>query len=52
MGLKFCDTLIPYNRQIQDGRHPNYKISMSPVPVLELDCCVYFKVFDGEVSIR
>ena len=34
--------------QIQNGRHPNNKISMSPIPVLELDFCVYCKVCNGE----
>ena len=48
MRFKFCDTLKPYVGQIQDGRHPNNKISMSPIPVLELDFCVYWKVFNGE----
>ena len=48
MGFKFCDTLKPHVGQIQDGRHPKNKISMSPIPVLELDFCVYCKVFNGE----
>ena len=48
MGFKFCDTLKPHVGQIQDGRHQNNKISMSPIPVLELDFCVYCKVFNGE----
>ena len=48
MGFKFCDTLKPHVGQMQDGRHPKNKISMSPIPVLELDFCVYCKVFNGE----
>ena len=48
MGFKFCDTSEPQFGQIQDGRHPNNKISMFPIPVLELDFCVYCKVFNGK----
>ena len=51
MGFKFCDTLTPHVGQIQDGRHPNNKISMSPILVLELDFCVYCKVFNGEDKV-
>ena len=47
MGFKICDTLTPHVGH-QDGRHPNNKISMSPIPVLELDFCVYCKVFNSE----
>ena len=48
MGFKFCDTLKPHVGQIQDVLPPNNKINMSPVPVLELDFCIYCKVFIGE----
>ena len=48
MGVKLCDTLKPHVEQIQDGRHPNNKINMSTVPVLEYNFCVYFKVFNGK----
>ena len=48
MGFKFCDTLTPHFGQIKDGRHPNNKISMFLIQVLEFDFCVYCKVFNGE----
>ena len=52
MGFKFHNTLKPHFGQIQDGRHPHNKISMSSVPVLELDFRVYFNFFSGEESFR
>ena len=48
MGFKFCNTLKPHVGQIQDGRHPNNKISMFRIPVLKLDFCAYCKVFNGK----
>ena len=51
MGFKFCDTSKPHFGQIQDGRHPNNKINVYLVTVLEFDFCVYCNFFNGKVSI-
>ena len=48
MGFKFCDTLEPHDGQIKDGHQPNNNSSISPIPVLELDFCVYCKAFNGK----
>ena len=50
MGFKSCDTLKPHVGQIQDVRHPNNKINMSPIPVLELDFCVYCNVLMAKIE--
>ena len=42
MEFKFRNTLKRHFGQIQDGRHPNNNISMSLVPVLELDILCLF----------
>ena len=48
MSFKFSNTLKPHFGQIQDGRHPNNKISMSSVPVLELKFFCIAYDFSGE----